>query len=118
MKFQNLIDIVGHYARRYGLLFAADKTKVTVTASKHDVNYYKDIPIWSLNRKQIKVTKNNEHLVLINSMFAFFGNAFSFKCICTIRIENNLERIKTKRKSKFHFFYVLSNEWHIRICAL
>ena len=66
-KLQNRIDIVGHYPRRYRLVFSVDKTKVTVTGSKHDVNYYKDVPIWSLNKEQIKVTETNEHLWLIVS---------------------------------------------------
>ena len=48
-KLQNLIDIVGHYAKRYRLVFGANKTKVTVSGSKHDVKNYMDIPIWSLN---------------------------------------------------------------------
>ena len=66
-KLQNRIDIVGHYPRRYRLVFSVDKTKVTVTGSKHDVNYYKDVPIWFLNKEQIKVTETNEHLWLIVS---------------------------------------------------
>ena len=66
-KLQNRIDIVGHYPRRYRLVFSVDKTKVTVTGSKHDVNYYKDVPIWFLNKEQIKVNETNEHLWLIVS---------------------------------------------------
>ena len=44
-KLQELINIVGHYGKRYRLVFGADKTKITVTGSKHDMNYYKDINI-------------------------------------------------------------------------
>ena len=47
-KLQGLIDIIGHYGRRYRLIFGADKTKVTITGSKHDIQYYQDINIWTL----------------------------------------------------------------------
>ena len=36
---------------------------VTVTGSKHDVNYYKEVPIWSLNKEPIKVTETNGLIV-------------------------------------------------------
>ena len=36
-SLQGLIDIIGHYGRRYRLIFGADKTKVTITGSQHDV---------------------------------------------------------------------------------
>ena len=42
-KLQAAIDIVGHYSKRYRLVFGADKTKVTVTGSKHDMNYYEEV---------------------------------------------------------------------------
>ena len=38
-SLQGLIDIVGHYGKRYRLVFGADKTKITVTGSKHDMEY-------------------------------------------------------------------------------
>ena len=37
------IDIVEHYARRYRVLFNADKTKIVVTGSRLDMDYYADI---------------------------------------------------------------------------
>ena len=98
-KLQDLISIVGHYGKRYRLVFGADKTKVTVTGSKHDMQYYKDIPMWSLYGEKITVAENNDHLGLVvsgldeeqknidkniqetrNSMFALLGKAFSYKC--------------------------------------
>ena len=42
-KLQAAIDIVGHYSKRYRLVFGADKTKVTV-----DMNYYEEVGYWSL----------------------------------------------------------------------
>ena len=34
-NLQALINIIGHYGRRYRLIFGADNTKVTITGSKH-----------------------------------------------------------------------------------
>ena len=50
-NLQAAINIINHYGRRYRLTFGADKTKVTVTGSPHDMNYYKNIPFWKLNDK-------------------------------------------------------------------
>ena len=98
-KLQGLIDIVGHYGRRYRLVFGADKTKVTVTGSKHDMEYYKSVSYWTLYGEKLEVAEDNEHLGLIvsgideeaknvdsninsvrNSIFEFMGNIFSYKC--------------------------------------
>ena len=66
-NLQALIDIVGHYGRRYRLVFGADKTKITVTGSKHDMEYYQSINIWTLYDKNLTVEENNDHLGLIVS---------------------------------------------------
>ena len=96
---QGLINIVGHYGKRYRLVFGADKTKVTITGSRHDMLYYEDINIWSLYGDKLTVTENNDHLGLVvsgrdeeiknvdknissarDSLFGFLGNIFSYKC--------------------------------------
>ena len=98
-NLQGLVDIIGHYGRRYRLIFGADKTKVTVTGSKHDMQYYKENNIWSLYDEKLTVSEDNDHLGLIvsgsdeelknvdkniksarNSLFSFLGNIFSYKC--------------------------------------
>ena len=61
---QGLVDIVGHYGKRYRLVFGADKTKVTITGSKHDMKYYKDVNFWSLNGVKLTVAEDNDHLGL------------------------------------------------------
>ena len=66
-KLQGLVDIVAHYGNRYRVVFGADKTKVTVTGSKTDMSYYRDINIWSLNGEKLNVAEDNEHLGLIVS---------------------------------------------------
>ena len=45
-KLQALINIIGHYGKRYRLIFGADKTKVTITGPKVDMRYYQDINLW------------------------------------------------------------------------
>ena len=66
-KLQGAIDIVGQYGKRYRVVFGAKKTKATVTGSKIDMEYYKDIKMWNLYGEQIDVSEDNEHLGLIVS---------------------------------------------------
>ena len=98
-SLQGLINIIGHYGRRYRLIFGAGKTKVTITGSTHDMKYYKDIKMWSLYGEELTVSEDNDHLGLIvsgnseeiknvdkniasarDSIFSFLGNIFSYKC--------------------------------------
>ena len=64
---QSAINIVGHYAKRYRVMFNAEKTKIVVTGSKVDMDYYRDISPWSLNGETISVVENNEHLGMVVS---------------------------------------------------
>ena len=96
---QGLINIIGHYGRRYRLIFGADKTKVTITGSKHDMKYYQGINIWSLYDEKLTVSEDNDHLGLVvsglneeqknvdkniksarDSLFSYLGNIFSYRC--------------------------------------
>ena len=98
-NLQALVNIVGHYGKRYRLVFGADKTKVTVTGSKHDMQYYQDVSFWSLYGEKLVVSEDNDHLGLVvsgldeeiknvdknvssarDSIFGFLGNIFSYKC--------------------------------------
>ena len=98
-NLQSLINIIRHYGRRYRLIFGADTTKVTITGSNHDMQYYEDINIWSLYGEKLTVAEDNDHLGLIvsgineeiknvdknirstkNALFGFLGNIFSYKC--------------------------------------
>ena len=47
------------------MIFGQDKTKVTITGSKADMDYYRDINIWKMNGEPMNVTKGNEHLGLV-----------------------------------------------------
>ena len=72
---------------------------MTITGSKHDMAYYKDMNIWNLDGDPLAVADDNEHLGLIVSglneeiknvdknidsarqtLFSLLGNVFSFKC--------------------------------------
>ena len=96
---QALVNIIGHYGKRYRLIFGADKTKVTVTGSKQDMQYYSSIPIWSLYGEKLDVCEDNDHLGMVvsgideetknidknirsarNTLYSFLGNIFSYKC--------------------------------------
>ena len=98
-QLQGIINIVGHYSKRYRVVFGADKTKVTITGSKQDMLYYKDINMWTLDGNPLTVSEDNEHLGLIVSgldeevknvdknidsarqtLFSLLGNIFSYKC--------------------------------------
>ena len=110
-KLQGAIYIVGHYGKRYRVVFGASKTKATVTGSKIDMQYYKDIKMWKLYGEQIDVTEDNEHLGLIvsgqdeeaknvdenisqcrSSLFAMLGPAFSFKSKVSPKVQIHLWR--------------------------
>ena len=67
MKLQNIIDIVGHYGKQDRLGYGADKTKITIRASAHDMTYYQDIKMWSLYGDKITVAEDNDHLGLVVS---------------------------------------------------
>ena len=108
---QGALDIIAHYARRYQLRFNADKTKIVVTGSKLDMNFYKEIKPWTLNGETVRVVDRNEHLGLIvsgsdeeqmnvdeniikcrNSLFALLGPAFSYKCLLSPAVQLHLWR--------------------------
>ena len=57
---QELVDVVGHYGRRYRLTFGDDKTKVTVTGTRHDMQYYSENNIWSLSGECLEVAEDND----------------------------------------------------------
>ena len=98
-KLQSIVDIVGHYSTRYRVVFSADKTKVTITGSKVDMDYYRDIKIWNLHGKPLDVSEDNDHLGLNVSgideesknvdkniesarkmLMGLLGNIFNYRC--------------------------------------
>ena len=110
-KLQGAINIVAHYGRRYRLIFGAEKTKVTVTGSVHDMEYYQQIPLWTLYGEYLTVSENNEHLGLVVSgleeeqknidknvkaarkaIFALLSSSFAFKCNISPSVKIHLWR--------------------------
>ena len=114
-NLQGLIDIVGHYGRRYWLQFGAEKTRVTVTGSNTDMDYYQDIKLWTLYGENLTVSEDNDHLGLLVSgrnevtknleknirstrgmLFKFLGNIFAYKCKLSPRIQYHAWQIYIK----------------------
>ena len=114
-KLQAAINIISHYSSRYRLTFGAEKTKITVTGSVHDMNYYRDIPFWTLNGHYIEVSEDNEHLGMIvsgvdeesknidknitaarNALFAMLGPVFLYKCRLSPTVQAHLWRVYIK----------------------
>ena len=114
-NLQALINIVGHYGKRYRLVFGADKTKVTITGSKQDIQYYGDIKLWSLYGETLCVAENNEHLGLVvsgmdeeiknvdnniqsarNTMFGLLGQTLSYRCKLCSAVQLNIWSVYIK----------------------
>ena len=64
---QAALKIVSFFGRRYRITFNTSKTKLVVTGSKIDMEYYEDISPWTLNNETVSVSKNNDHLGLVVS---------------------------------------------------
>ena len=109
---QGALDIVSHYGKRYQVNFNAGKTKIVVTGSKIDMQYYKDTKPWHLNGVTIPVVENNEHLGILvsgtaeeeknvdeniqkcrNSLFALLGPVYSYKCLLPPLVQVHLWRV-------------------------
>ena len=110
-SLQSALNIVSHYGRRYQLRFNADKTKVVVTGSKTDIDFYKDTHPWQLNGNTVAVVDSNDHLGLIvsgldeeqknvdksiqscrRSLFSLLGAAYSYKCMLSPLVQVHLWR--------------------------
>ena len=67
---QSAMDIVSHFAKRYRVIFNADKTKIVVTGSKLDMTYYQDICPWFLNGElPIEATIHYNLLALFHNIW-------------------------------------------------
>ena len=100
IKLQGLIDIAEHYGIRYRITYGASKTKITVSGSEIDRQFYRDTTPWTMDGVSIEVVEDNDHLGQIvsgskqviknidnrlkkgrGSLFKLMGPAFSFKCL-------------------------------------
>ena len=108
-SLQSVLGIVSHYGKRYQLKFNADKTKIVVTGSRIDMDFYEKTKPWTLNGERVKVVGENEHLGLLvsglneeqknvdsklqlcrNSLFGLLGPAFAFKCMLSPTVQIHL----------------------------
>ena len=108
---QGALDIISHFAKRYQLQFNAGKTKIVVTGSKIDMDFYKSTCPWTLNGEKISVVDTNEHLGLIvagfneesknvdeniakcrASLFSLFGPTFAYKCLLSPVVQLHIWR--------------------------
>ena len=113
-KLQQLISIAAHYGARYRTKYGASKTKITVTGSKVDMEYYAEVKPWTMEGTTIDVVSENEHLGLIvsgekeeeknvhnrltkgrKSLFGLLGPAFSQKCLLSPAVKIHLYRMYT-----------------------
>ena len=111
-KLQAAIDIVGHFGKRYRVVFNASKTRVTVTGSKADMQYYQDVKMWTLYGDTLEVTEDNEHLGMTVSgqaeeaknvdentqqcraaLFALLGTAFTYRSKISPKTQVHLWRL-------------------------
>ena len=108
---QAILKIVSFFARRYRIKFNTSKTKLVVTGSQLDMDYYADISPWTLNGESICVTENNEHLGIVvsgkneelknvdrriqecrKSLYSLLGPAYAFKCLLPPSVKIHLWR--------------------------
>ena len=108
---QGALDIMAHYAKRYQLKFNAGKTKIVVSGSKIDMEFYKATCPWTLDGERISVVDTNEHLGLIvagqneeqrnvdeninrcrASLFVLLGPAFAYKCMLSPAVQLHIWR--------------------------
>ena len=113
-NLQGLLDIANHYGNMFRVKYGASKTKITVSGSQTDQQFYKEVNSWTLDGQKISVTENNEHLGQIvsgvnqemmnvderlkkgrQSIFSLLGPAFSFKCLLSPQVKLHLYRTYT-----------------------
>ena len=124
-KLQQLMFLAGHYGDRYRIKYGANKTKITVTGSKIDMDYYESVTPWKMDGKTVEVVKNNEHLGLVvsgerseekninirlvkgrGSLFGLLGPAFAQRCLLNPELKMHLFRMYTcQRRSNLKFFW-------------
>ena len=109
---QSALNIVEHYARRYRVIFNASKTKIVITGSKIDMDYYQDIKPWTLGGGKVSVVTDNDHLGLLvsgveeeqknvdkniiecrKSLFGLLGPALSYKCKLSPLAQHHLWKV-------------------------
>ena len=111
VKLQGLIDIAEHYGIRYRITYGASKTKITVSGSNIDQQFFRDTTPWTMGGENIKVVEDNEHLGQIvsgfdqisknvdlrlrkgrGSLYGLLGPGFAYKCLLSPLVKLHLYR--------------------------
>ena len=111
IKLQGLINIAEHYGNRYRISYGASKTKITISGSDIDRQYYCDTTPWKMEGTYIDVVEDNDHLGQIvsgsnrviknvdnrirkgrGSLFKLLGPAFAYKCLLSPVVKLQLYR--------------------------
>ena len=111
-KLQQLMFLAGHYGDRYRIKYGANKTKITVTGSRIDMEYYKSTTPWKMDGDIVEVVDDNEHLGLVvsgerpeekninirlvkgrGSLFGLLGPAFAQRCLLNPELKMHLYRL-------------------------
>ena len=61
-KMQCLLDMAKFYGDMYQVQYGASKTKITISGSEIDRNYFKEVRPWSMEGETVDVVDDNEHL--------------------------------------------------------
>ena len=112
IKLQGIMDIAEHYGNRYRITYSASKTKITVSGSEIDRQFYKDTTPWTMGGEEhIRVTEDNEHLGQVvsgtnqieknvdlrltkgrGSLLKLLGPDFAYKCLISPVVKLHLYR--------------------------
>lgn len=113
-KLQQLLHLASHYGDRYRIKYGASKTKITVTGSNIDIDYYKSVKPWKMDGEVVDVVDNNDHLGLVvsgereeeknintklvkgrGSLFGLLGPALAQRCLLNPELKMHLFRLFT-----------------------
>ena len=120
-KLQCLLNLAKHYGEMYQVNYGASKTKITITGSEVDRNYYHDISLWTMDGEKVNVVEDNEHLGQIisgerqiiknidlritksrNSLFSLLGPAYQYKCLMSPAVKIHLFRTYRRLRCIFN----------------
>ena len=112
VKLQCAISLVEEYGRKYRVSFGRSKTKIIVTGSEADVQYYKDVKMWKMDGETVDVADENEHLGLVvtgfheeqrnveenisrgrRSLYSLLGPSFSFQSLVNPKVQMYIFRM-------------------------
>ena len=61
-KLQGLLNIGSHFGKMYRIKFGAAKTKIVISGSEIDQNYFQQVRPWVMDSEVVNVVGENDHL--------------------------------------------------------